>query len=415
MRKNVKGKKKINRIKLGIAAIVSIIVVAYSCWAVISLISNPLDTFTVTNGKLSLEENVIGYVIREENIVQGENYKNGLVKIKENGEKVSKGDAIFRYLSSNENELVQKIEELDVEIQEAMQKETNLFPADLVSIESQIKVKIELLYKENNIEKINKLKNEITSLINKKAKIAGELSPAGSYLKELISKRSKYENELNSNSEYITAPTSGIVSYRIDGYEEILNLNSLDMLDKNLLENIDVRTGQLTGISSEAAKVVNNFESYIAVILDSQAALQVEEGDTVKIELADSTEIKAEIYKIKNSNEENEILMIFRITNGVEYLIDYRKVSLKIIWWSSTGLKVPNDSIVEKGELSYVIRNKAGYLDEILVKVLKQNQTYSIIDNYSTAELKEMGYTSTEIRSMSKITMYDEIVLKHSD
>ena len=54
-----------------------------------------------------------GYVIRDEKIAVGKNYNNGMVKIKVEGEKVAKGDQIFRYASSNEDEINSKIEELN--------------------------------------------------------------------------------------------------------------------------------------------------------------------------------------------------------------------------------------------------------------------------------------------------------------
>ena len=41
-----------------------------------------------------------------------------------------------------------------------------------------------------------------------------------------MKKRSSYENTLNSGAEYITAPESGIVSYRVDGLESILTPES---------------------------------------------------------------------------------------------------------------------------------------------------------------------------------------------
>ena len=53
-----------------------------------------------------------------------------------------------------------------------------------------------------------------------------------------------------------------------------------------------------------------------------------------------------------------------------------------------------------------------GYLDRILVKELQRNQNYSIVDNYSTEELKELGFEITEINSLKKITMHDEILLR---
>ncbi len=54
-------------------------------------------------------------------MLTGENYKNGLVEIKTEGEKVAKGDNVFRYYSNNESSLVEKIAELDEEIQEALE------------------------------------------------------------------------------------------------------------------------------------------------------------------------------------------------------------------------------------------------------------------------------------------------------
>lgn len=404
-------KKKINYIKFGIASLITILLLGYSAWGIINLIKNPTDTFMVEEGKLSLEETVEGYIIREETVVQGENYKNGIVKIKDDGEKVAKGDAIFRYQSPREEELTSKIEELDVKIEEALAKETNFFPADITLLENQIKTKLDEMYELNDMQKITKLKNDINTYINKKARIAGEYSPSGSYIKSLITERSGYENELNSNSEYVTSTTSGVVSYSVDGYEEILTTENLDAITKELLEDIDLKTGQLIASSDKSAKVINNFEAYIAVIMNSRSALEAAEGDRVKLQFSNSGEISARIAKIRDIGT-NKRILIFKIQNGVESIINYRKISLEVIWWSSSGLKVPNSAIITEGNFSYIIKNRAGYTDKIMVKVLKQNEKYSIIDNYETSELRDLGYSSTEIRSFKKISMYDEIVLE---
>lgn len=403
--------KKINLIKLGIVGLIIIMLLGYLCWAIISLIKHPSDTFMIEEGKLSLEETVEGYIIREETVVQGENYKNGIVKIKYEGEKIAKGEAIFRYQNNKESELVSKIEELDVKIEEALANETNLFPNDIALLETQIKTRLEEVYKQNDIQKITKIKNEINTYINKKARIAGEQSPAGSYIKKLINERREYEEELNSNSEYVTATTSGLISYSIDGYESILSSDNLDSVTKELLEDINIKTGQIIANSDKAAKIINNFEAYIAVVMNSESAMNAKEGDKVNLQLSTSEEIPATIEKIKET-EKNERIIIFKIKKGVESLINYRKISLEVIWWSSTGLRVPNSAIITEGDFNYIIKNRAGYTDKIMIKILKQNETYSIIDNYETSELKELGYSSTEIRSFKKISLYDEVILE---
>ena len=70
--------------------------------------------------------------------MQGENYKNGLSEIKSEGTKVSKGENVFMYYGSNEKNLKEKIEELDVEIGKALENQTETYSADIQLIDKQI-------------------------------------------------------------------------------------------------------------------------------------------------------------------------------------------------------------------------------------------------------------------------------------
>lgn len=396
---------KLNLVKVIILIILLIITLSYIGIVIFNLIKNPTDTFIMENGNLYLEEKADGYILREEVIVQGESYKNGIVKIKNEGEKVAKDKPIFRYKSGNEDELIKKIEELDVKIQEALKNETNIYSPVL---ENQIQEKINSIYGINNYSEIKILKEEINKLILKKAEVVGKLSPAGSYIKNLIEERSSYEKELNSNAEYITAPMSGIVSYKIDGYEDFFSSKNIDYLNRELLENIDIRTGQLIESSNEKAKIVNNYQCYIAAIMDSDEAKNAKIGDRVSLEFLNLPAIEATIEKIFEEEIGTRVI-VFKINYDVEKLLDARKISVNVIWWSKSGLKVPNSAIITEEDKNYIIRNKAGYKEKVLIKVLKQNENYTIIGNYTTEELKELGYTTSEINKMKKVQLYDEI------
>lgn len=138
-----------------------------------------------------------------------------------------------------------------------MQKEeesSNIPNGDISSLEQQITEKIDALYKETDMKKIKEYKKDVDEYINKKSRIVGDYSPAGSYLKKLIDERSKYENELNNGVEKINAPVSGIVSYKIDGYEEILSPDKFNTINKELLEDINIKTGQIIATSDESRK-----------------------------------------------------------------------------------------------------------------------------------------------------------------
>ncbi len=404
---DLKIKSKKNKYILNIIIVVLMIYFAYVIYL---LVKQPTDIFTVEEGKLYSEESDIGYIIRDEVVVKGNQYKNGMEQIKNEGEKVAKNEDIFRYYSKNEESLVTQIAELDTKIQEALKNQEVRYLSDVKILEDQIDQQMDNINKVTDISKITECEKQINQLITKKAKIVGEKSPSGSYLKDLNDQRAKLEQELNNGSETITAPKSGILSYRVDGLEDKLTVDNFSSLSEEYLENLNLKTGKLIATSDECGKIVDNFTAYIATISTSEQSKQAKIGDKVKIRLSNSKEINAEISYISQENEE-KTLLVLKISNEIDELCNYRKISFDLIWWSYTGLKVPNQSIVEQDGLKYVVRNRAGYLSKILVKVEKQNDKYSIITNYTSEELKELGYTSSEITNMKNISIYDEILL----
>ncbi len=374
------------------------------------LIQKSTDIFVVENGSLSYEESVQGYIVRDEVVLKGQNYKNGMVQIKTEGEKVSSGEAVFRYYSSGEDELNKQIEELDIKINEALEKSgTSFLDSDVISLEQKIQDVLNDMTDINDLEKQEEYLKKIDSYITKKANIAGELSPAGSYVKDLINQRNELKNKLNENSEIIKTDKAGVISYRVDGCEEILGTNDFSYLNNELLNNLKLEVGTTIPQNSEVGKVINNFSCYIVCPISTEKAMEAKVGDVVTLRLYNSTEVLATIEYIVE--EDNSRIIVFKIKKNVEDLIEYRKISFEIIWWDFSGWKISNSAIKEENELSYVYRNKAGYTEKILVKVLRQNETFSIVENYTNEELENLGFSAEEIEKMQKIKVYDEILL----
>ena len=238
-----------------------------------------------------------------------------------------------------------------------MEGQIEIPSSDIRALDKQIESKINGIQKNNNIQEIKEYKTDINLYITKKAKISGELSPAGSYINNLINQRIEIENQLKNNSKYEKAPSSGIVSYRVDGLEEKLTFQNLDSITSEMLENLHLITGQIVTTSTKEGKIIDNFECYIAISTKSDEAKKAKIGDNVKLKLATNKEIPAEVARIKE--EKDGRLVIFKINQGVEYLTGYRKISLDIIWWKEQGLRVPNSSIIYENGLSYIIRIKS--------------------------------------------------------
>ena len=404
-------KKKVNNKKVIVISLLLLILAIYLIYVIYLLIKQPTNVFTIEEGKLYKEETDIGYVIRYETVVKGNNYKNGLEQIITEGERAAVNENIFRYYSTNEESLKNKIAELDTKIQEAMTEVNNQLPnSDMKLLEDQIDKQIENINKVTDMAKLEEEKKEIDDLVTKKARIAGDASPQGSYLRELIEERKGYESELNSGAEYVKAPMSGIVSYRVDGLEDVLTPDNFDSLSKEYLESLNLSTGKIVATSNEAGKVIDNFYCYIATITSSDEAKNASVGDNVKVRLSNNEEVEAEITNIIKEDD-GDIILVLRLTEQIEELINYRKITFDLIWWDDSGLKVPNQAIVKENGLNYVVRNRAGYLNRILVKVERQGDKYSIISSYKTEELKELGISDEEIANYKKISLYDEILI----
>lgn len=60
--------------------LLAIIMIVYLIYNTVRLIMRPTDTFVVEQGNLDLSESVDAYVIRDEVVLQGNNYMNGMEK-----------------------------------------------------------------------------------------------------------------------------------------------------------------------------------------------------------------------------------------------------------------------------------------------------------------------------------------------
>lgn len=387
--------------------IIGIIVLIYLIALLVKIVKKPTSTFVVEKGKIYQEEFTEGYIIRDETIINKENTNDKIVPIKSEGEKVAKGESIYRYCIENEDEINKKIEDIDIEIQKNLNNDDTYFSTDIKLMNNQIDKKLSEICESNNLNKISQGKTEINTYLTKKMKVKAENSN-NETLKKLVSERNSYENQLNNNSRYIVADTSGVISYRVDGLENTLKSGDFSYLSEQYLKNLDIQTGQIVALSNNSGKIVDNFQCNVVCILNSEEARNSEVGKSIKIRLQNSEEIPAKIV-YKASEDNNKVLLVFEINNDVAELIKYRKTSFDVIWWSDSGLKIPNSAIKYERNIAYVIRNRAGLKEKIFVKILRSNDKYSIVENYSYSELKDAGYDTAGISSKKSISVFDQI------
>ena len=418
-----KAKKDVKQNFVYVILSVIIILTVYVLIQCIMLLKKPTYSMLVKNGKLINYEEVVGYVIREEELIDVSKYTGNRQIVISDASRAAKNDTIVSYVSDDKNDYEEKIAELDVEIQELMELQKTIYSPDVKNLENDIQTKVyQILKVKNNIYDIKQLKKEITQNLEKKASIVGELSPTGSKLNSLISDRMKYENKLNESKKDLKAEKAALVSYRIDGYENVLTPNSFSKLKINDLENIKLNVNQIIPIDDSQIKMINNFYCYIAVPMESEESKNLKLNDTVKISFNGDVNNydKANVEYILE--EDGKRLVILKITNNIEKLVEYRKVSFDIIWWNYQGLKVSNNAIYDKeikndltGEVYAKVKavkiQGVGYQKEVWVKIEKSVDEFAIIENYKDEELLALGVPEELVDNRYEISMYDEVFL----
>ena len=412
-----------------------IILFIYFIVSIVQLFQKPASTVMIKKGELINYEEVVGYVIRNEEIVDTSDY-DGMIKSEvKDATRVAKGSPIITYVSKSEEQIMDKIAKLDEKIDRAVESQQTIFTSDVKNLEAEIENYIYTNVRGNiSVNSIKEYKKYLNEKIEKKAKIVGELSPAGSELKNLISQRAEYEKELNDSERTLLSPSAGLVSYRVDNLENVLTYNSISSLTTTALKNLKTTLNGEIPVNQKKVKIVNNFECYVAVSMNSQEANDVKLNSTVYLRFKNTEDklIPATIEYI--SKENGNVLIVFKIQSNVEELTKYRKIGLDVVWWSSTGLKANKEAITyskinitentsgdaeanESGdiastkqiELATITIKKAYYSEAAYVKILKEARDFVIIDNYSDSELRNLGLSESEIAGRATIKMYDEV------
>lgn len=397
--------KKYNGAVLLIASIIIFFIIFNYIPKIIKLFSQPAQNFTVSVGKIVDEEYTKALIIRNENVLT--NGEKKIEKDKQEGQKVRKGERIGRYYADNEKKILEEIANIDKEIEKVLAENNQKIESPESTI---LDKKIEALISEingiNKQEKITKITKEVNEEILKKAKTSGELSKEGNKLKKLIDQKTKLENNLNSNTNIITATDAGNVSYKIDGYEGKLKTDNFDYLTKDLISEVDIKSGNIVSTVENNVKIVDGFKTYLVCVLENKNTKDKKVGDTVGIRIGSHEEIDGKIVYMKKISE-NENILVFEVDRLYDVLSQYRKVNISIIWWSQEGLKINNNALVKaQNGLYFAKKDKGGYSEIIPVKVIRKTDEYSLIESYTKSDYEKAGIKMDYAPS---VVEYDEI------
>lgn len=415
-----------------------IVLIIYIIFQFVNYLNKPNSYVLVQNGRITSFEDTVAYVIRDEKIIDTSEYSGKREKVVLDANRVSKNGLIANYTNDDSKNIDEQIEKIDIELQSLLEKVGTDRSQEVKNYDKKIE---ELLYKmiekKDNISDLKSYTQDISNELEKKAILIGKNSHDDS-INNLIKERMELEKDHQKNKSELRAETAGLVSYRVDGYEDTLNDSSFSKISIDKLSNIKYVTNQMVPIDDNKVKIINNFYTYLAVIASSEESKQLHLNDTVKYALNGdlSNYYKATVQYI--AKEGNKQLIIFKTTNNVEKLSKYRKVNIDLVWWDYEGIKVPTSAIHEKeifdneiedieqlsGDSGELINTKqiinqvkvlgvTGYPKDVFVKVKNSAGGFSIIENYEDQELLDMGLTKSYVNDRAKLNLYDKVIVEN--
>lgn len=307
--------------------------------------------------------------------------------------------------SSLEEEL--KRIEKDIEILEKFKNDNELVESKTDRIEdeeNEIIKQIDEQITSGDYSNIDKIKD----IISKRNEEVSQNSTTDTLilksLESLEERKMKILEDIDSNNIFYRSEISGILSYKIDGYEKTYIPKEFDNYTYNNLripEEINNKQ-DINGF-----KIINNLEWYIALKIDDPKSIkEYTENDYILLKLGDTDEeIRGKIVKINNSKDKMSIVV--RLNTGLDKYYEDRFPQVSIIRNKKDVYKLPTKALVNKdGQIGVYIKEFTGIVKFKPLSIIKEEKDYTYVDvGDEEAFINIVGHTDP----IKTITSYDEV------
>lgn len=195
---------------------------------------------------------------------------------------------------------------------------------------------------------------------------------------------------------------SGIISYKIDGYEKKFIPREWERYTYDLL---DFPEEDNKIIIKDGIKIIKNYNWYLAFISSDLEKYKYEVGDIINIYFK-KEDINTYGRVVALNEDKDQIVYIVRFNSYLEQIYTNRFPEFEIIVEKKFGLKVPTRSIIEKdGIYGVYIKELNGIVKFRAVEIIFQDNEHTIVSKSPDGFMKLQG----EDFLRRTITIYDEV------
>lgn len=398
-------------IKLNIKIIVLCIIILI--FVVFYISKNTLDhktTYMIVEGTIETSNESSLYIIKNETLVDYDKSQS-ITSIIDQGKRASRYEAIATYQNNSYEDYQKQIEEIDKQIQTLVKDLPVTYSADITNIEDKILKYSNEVQKATSYLKIQEYKTKLDELAYKKIIILANSSPDSSAIRDLVNKRENLVTVSKTSENTIFSPTSGVVTYKVDGLEGKFQYDSVQNYDVADFEKI-ISSYDNTSNSELGIKIIDNFGAYFLIKTPSNENSEyIKEGKNYKIRISDLENLTITSKLIKNISEGGYNYSLFEMHNEIDNLVDYRKLSCEVVWNTISGMAIPLNSI-HKDEIDkydYVLMVYGTEYVKVPINILTQSDSIALVENVDKEVYKKYNLDST-----FKLELYDELVIEEN-
>lgn len=349
-----------------------------------------------------------GMAIRDEVLVPKTN--DGIVIYNySDGESVSKTATVANIYQNQATATTKnQIEAMQVELDNLLkvQSISSTSYAGIKSISTQINNqigKISDIALTGVVEGINKERDELALLMNRKQVALGNEETFVKRIDYLQTQLKFLRSVRLETGIPVPTPDTGYFTKTVDGYENVLTVNTLNDFTYDSFQALSKRT-PLPVADKNLGKIVKSHLWYFGVTLDDKQAQKFETGDLVKLDFKfpSGQTIQAKVSQIVMDSAKDNAVIIFECKDVTDRLLKVRKQKVDIIFTTYSGLRVNSKALYHEQNVPgvYVLDKTTIHFKPI--NILKDNGNYLICKPDS----------STDNDPNHRLTLLDSVIVE---
>lgn len=393
---------------------------------IIYLLFTGFITLFKRNTKTTLPETIVitdaistqGFLIKKEYIIKSTN--NGVVDlVAYEGERLGSGREVASINTLKDmKSLEYELKEIEENISSLEKKETKneLITKDADKIKEtreELILDLQNQIAENNFENIGFIKEQLLLYDEKYKNVDFAKSIVGQSVENLKDRKENISQELNRNHIKYYTNNSGIISYEIDGYEEIYLPKDFENYTYDKLNAVEVSKIILdekskVSVNEPICKIMDNFKWYIAMkIEDIKEISDFDINNNIRMCIdEEEEEIKGKIIAI--NKDKRKAVIIVELNTMFHKYYDLRFPQVQIVKEKINGYKIPKKSIVNVDNIDGVyVKDRGGIVRFKPISIFKEDNIYVYI--YSGDEKSNIQLSSGS-ETVKTITLFDEIL-----